>query len=65
MHNWAIKMPSKRSRSTQMARRFLLAPFVETTSKERRRNVMALYDVYCSSRLSRLQNIATTKVQRR
>ena len=38
-------MSSKRYRSARMTRRFLLAPFVETTSKERRCNVMALYDV--------------------
>ena len=42
----AIKMPSKRYPSAQMTRRFVLAPFVETTSKERRCNVMALYDVW-------------------
>ena len=44
-HICAIKMPSKRYRSAQMTRRFVLALFVETTSKERRCNVMALYDV--------------------
>ena len=40
-----LKMLRKRYRSAQMTRRFLLAPFAETKSKERRCNVMALYDV--------------------
>ena len=40
-----VKILSKRYRSAQMTRRFLLAPFAETTSKERRCSVLALYDV--------------------
>ena len=40
-----VKMFSKRYRSAQMTRRFLLAAFAETTSQERRCNVLALYDV--------------------
>ena len=36
-------MPSKRYRSAQMTRQVRHAAFVETTSKERRCNIMTLY----------------------
>ena len=38
-----LKMPGKRFWSAQMTRQFKQALFVETTSKERRSNVITLY----------------------